>query len=70
MRVLIAVLLGVLLLPGCAQGPAHADKEPTVDQRLKLIHKQDAIPQASKDGIDQLVTAYKDKDEFEKTASH
>ena len=66
-----ALFLGVVAvaLVGCGSEPVHAQKEPTVDQRLKLIHKQDEIPQASKDGIDQLVKSYNDKDEFERTGS-
>lgn len=66
--VLLLVALGCLV--GCAPEPVRAQKEPTVDERLQLIDKQKDVPQGEKEDIKRLVQSYKDKDEFENTASH
>lgn len=66
----VTVVFVVLALVGCASEPPVSQKEPSVDDRMKLIEKQKDVPQEEKDGLKQVLQSYKDKDEFENTASH
>jgi serine protease inhibitor ecotin len=67
---LVLILSVLCVLVGCATEATAPRKEPTVEERVKLLDKQADVPQAEKDGVKQLVQSYKDKDEFENKASH